>query len=488
MKLTQITLAVAMLVTAGAVVAAPVTPLDIKNARTANTLDTTWLSGASAQAQVVYFGLRDTCDLNTVSIFTNDSTNTVAGSLGNFVAYACKVGTRTKVVYHTMDGGSFNAFAPHTNAIKLDRLAEISANTACTLNATTYVSGGYTANVYNKCARAGVGYTSSNNNVTSYNDTFGPVKPAGGFSDVESKLFGAQFVNDPANLGSEASAGLTQGFGVVVSTTLYRNLQVAQGIYASVAAATTGDTAFSPTNAPNITSAQYASIVSGSYAGDWSPILGSAGTGKTIYVARRVDTSGTQASSNAFFLKSPCSGDPVVGGSIPPLAADIASNVGATTTFAGAGRVFAGAGTTDIKVALNSAEVNGKFAIGVVSLENNPATETNAARKDYHFVKLDGIHPELNDTTYARAQMVSAAYPFQYESSYYVANDADAYGSALINSIVTKIATSTNCSTDPISRGLALTAGGKGVPASCVSTMVAKGTRSGNSCQAIQLF
>jgi hypothetical protein len=479
MKLTQITLAVAMLVAASAASAA-VTPADIATARAASKLDTTWLSGASAQAQVIYLGFRDTCDANSASIFTSDASATVPGGLGNFVAYACTSGGRTKVVYHTMDGGSFNAFAPHTNGIKLDRLKEISSNTTCALTVGT--------NVYNKCAKAGVGYTAADNNVTSYNDTNGPVKPAGGFSDVESKLFASLLLVDPANIGSEAPVGLTQGFGVVVNTTLYRNLQVAQGIYASVAAAITADPSFLAANAPNITSAQYTSIASGSYSTDWSPILGASGVGKTINLARRVDTSGTQAASNAFFLKNPCSGDPAIAGFLSPVASNIVSNVGATSTFAGTGNVFAGAGTTDVKVALNSAEANGKFAIGVVSLENNPAAETNAARKDYHFVKLDGIHPELADATYARAQLVSAAYQFQFESSYYVATAADAFGASLIPTIVTNIATATNCTTDPIARGLALTAGGTGVPASCVTTMVAKGTRSGNSCTAIQLF
>lgn len=508
MKMTQIALAVAMVATTAVASAAPVNTTDIGNARRDGLLDQTWISGASAQAQVIYAGFSATCDANTQSIFTSDASSaTTPGSLGNFVAYACTSGGRTKVVYHTMDGGSFNAYAPHTNGLKLDRLKELTAN-SFTL-AGTFTTGGSTANVYHAGSRAGVGYVSATGAVTGYNDSLAPTIPAGGFSDVESKLFGSQLNNDPTTVGTETPVGLTQGFGVVVNTTFYRTLQVNQGIFADIATATANDATFSPANAPNITSAQYASIVSGSYKKDWAPLLPvasgtSPGAGKAIYVARRVDTSGTQAASNAFFLKNPCSGDPAISGLLAPKKATVASNTASgfttTTPLASGLVVFAGAGTTDVKVALNAAETATKvvggvatsspnFAIGVVSLENAPSSETNAARKDYHYVKLDGIHPELGDTTYARAQLVSAAYQFQYESQSFIANTADAYGATLIGDIITQISTSTNCSTDPISRGLALTSGSaSSVPASCVATQVAKGTRSGNSCQAIQLF
>ena len=137
-------------------------------------------------------------------------------------------------------------------------------------------------------------------------DSLAPQLPVGGFSDVEASILPSTLGGgDVSSFGTEGQAYIGQVFGVVVSTPLYRALQTAQGVSASAISA---DTTFDPAIAPNITSAQYVSIAAqgGAYQTDWSPILGSVGTGHKVILARRVDTSGTQASSNAFFLKNPC--------------------------------------------------------------------------------------------------------------------------------------------------------------------------------------
>lgn len=239
-----------------------------------------------------------------------------------------------------------------------------------------------------------------------------------------------------------------------------------------------------------VASAQYASMAaqSSGYQTDWSPILGAAGTGKVVNVARRVNTSGTQASSNAFFLKNPCNGSPSVGGALAP--ATIADSVPGNFV------VTEGSSTGNVKTTLTSANTAGQFAIGVVSLENDWRVETSATNNQYRFVKVDGVHPEVgswdgvtlnsNGTPYysARTTALNGDYAFHMEMRSFVANTADAFGAALIPTIAAALGNPANCADVP--RGLTLNPLGG---SSCtVGVEVAKHTRFGNNCQATQLF
>jgi hypothetical protein len=506
MQVKQIILAVAATLVAGQVLAAPVTKAEILAAGT--NVDQTWLSGASAPNFNIYDAYAKGCDVNTVAIFTNAATTaTATGTSGNFNAYVCRRSGKISIAYHTTDGGSFNAFAPHLTGtapdgsampVSLKRIADL-ATIACTPNATPYtppatadyVSGGQTVPVYTSCVTV--------------TPTTAPTKPAGGFSDVEPAMFGT----DVSSAGTVGDANVQQAFGVAVTTKLYRALQVAQGIYATEALANTNDASFLPANAPNLTSAQYISIISdgGGYQTDWAPILGTAGAGKNVYVARRVATSGTQAASNAFFLQNPCaSGAP--GGNIPPAGQ---SGVAGSTYFN-----TLNSGSSDVRnmlIAINGGTyahddngptvaggnilpVNGAnqgFGIGVLSVEND---DNNA---NWKYVKLDGVHPEgrigtrngvaesAASTTAAaagRATMMEGDYKFVMEMKSFVANTADAFGAALIPTIVTQMSGPADCAATP--RGLAISpvAG-----SSCaVGAQVSKGAKLGNTCQPNQLF
>lgn len=466
MQIKQIVLAVGAVLVAGQAAAAAVTQADIVAARAANTLQEAWLSGASAPTFNVFDGFARGCDAGTVAIFhTGTAANLKPGSTGNFMGYACTRSGVVSVMYHTVDGGSFNAYAPHLSGTapdgtsmpaQLKRVKDL-GTVSCTGTGTW---NGYTE--YKGCASV-VGATAGDN---------APALPAGGFSDVEAGLFGV----DVSAAGAEADANVTQVFGVAVSKNLYRELQVAQGIYASVAAANTADPSYDPVNAPNITKAQYTSIVelSGGYQTDWSPILGTAGVGKNVYLARRVATSGTQASSNAFFLNNPCASG-TTGGLVAPAGA---SN--STTNFI----VTEGSGTGNVKTALTNAGTAGNFAIGVVSVENNWRTDS-AANEGYRFVKVDGVHPEAGDTTYGRTAAINGAYAFQMEMKSFVANSAvGTFGETLIGEIATALGNPGDCADVP--RGLFLNpAGGS----SCtVGTEVGKGTKFGNNCSPVQMF
>ncbi len=455
-------------VTAAEVLAAPLT-------------SKTWISGASAPTYVVYAGWALGCDANTQRVFTASSVSgTVkpgASAMGNYMAYACKRGGVVSVLYHTIDGGSFNAYAPHLTGTAPDGTAMPTAmkrvqnlgTTACSSSASFVFPStpAQTVPVSGTCSLSGAVQTDG-----------GPAKPAGGFSDVEGALWGI----DVSAAGTEGEAYVNQVFGLAVSTNLYRQLQVAQGIYTgatnaiAVANANAADPNYDPVNAPNISSSQYVSIAqfNGGYQTDWQPILGTAGVGKNVYLARRVATSGTQASSNAFFLENPCASGAPQGQLNPATSAD------STGTFI----VTQDASTGGVKTKLTNANTAGNFAIGVVSLENT----WRGTSDGYRFVKVDGVHPEAGDDPVnggmARNSSVNANYNFVMEMKSFVANTADSFGATIIPTIAAALGNPALCSDVP--RGLFLNpAGGS----SCaVGAQVGKGTKFGNNCSPVQLF
>lgn len=465
MQFKQIALAVAATLVAGHAAAAAVTQADIVAARSAGTLQEAWLSGASAPTFNVFDGFSRGCDAGTQAIFTNATSAGKPGSIGNFMGYACTRGGVVSAMYHTVDGGSFNAYAPHLTGTAPDGTSMPAQLRRVRNLGTVSCTGTGTWNsipVRTGCAIA-VGATVGDS---------APALPAGGFSDVEAALWGI----DVSAAGTEADANVSQVFGIAVSKNLYRELQVAQGIYASVAAANAGDATYDPANAPSISKAQYTSIAQsgGGYQTDWSPILGAAGASKNVYLARRVATSGTQASSNAFFLENPCASGAALG---QIGAAGVADS---SATFI----VTEGSSTGNVKTTLTNAGNAGNFAIGVVSVENNWRTDA-AASEGYRFVKVDGVHPEAGDTVFGRTTAINGAYAFQMELKSFVASTAGGtFGETLIGEISSALGNPANCADVP--RGLFLNpAGGS----SCtVGTEVGKGTKFGNNCSPVQMF
>ncbi|MCB5190618.1 hypothetical protein LG198_07760 [Methylobacillus arboreus] len=474
MQVKQLILAIAATFAAGSVLAAPVTPAQIGAARTAGTLQETWISGASAPTFNIYSGFALGCDANSISLFSNASSDTSVrpGSLGNYAAYACTRGGRVSVVYHSVADGSWNAYAPHIDGTQLQRLRRLEqAN--CQV-----ATGSFPGHVnYKSCTLVNPAATPDG----------AVVKPAGGFSDVEASLFGF----DVSSAGTEAEAYVGQTFGIAVSVPLYRALQVAQGIYASVAAANAADAAFSPANAPNISSAQYTSIIArdSGYQNDWSPILDSAGAGRAIYLERRVHTSGTQASSNAHFLHNPCAEGTSAG--LP-----VAGAADSTSSFI----VTEHSGSGNVKTTLTTRGTNNQFAIGVLSLENNWRSDSSS-QNGYRYVKLDNVHPEAgtfdgngngtpDGVEFARETAINGDYPFQIELRSFVANTADAFGAQLIPEITAALGNPANCADVP--RGLTLNPLGGSICSSAAVPgelqVTAKGTRFGNNCAPQQLF
>jgi len=511
MKFTKIALAVACVLGSAQVFAAAVTPAQISAAQTAGTLQQAWITGASAQVPSIYRGWVGSgtsvgCDPGTNTIFTNQaasSSNVAPGSIGNFFAYACTIGGKVSVLYHTVDAGSLYAYAPHTVGAVLARLKFPGTGNGCNATTVTYTDptdSNNNATEYKGCSLVGAALpatgiatpaTNAANTTALGADPLGPQKPVGGFSDVEAAILptalgGGSAVNA---VGTENQAMIGQVFGVVVSTPLYRALQVAQGIYASTAAAASSDPTYDPANAPNITSEQYTSIAAqgGGYQTDWSQIVGSAGTGHKVILARRVATSGTQASSTAFFLKNPCANG-LTASLVPAGAADTTSASGSTAPGI---EVYEASGTGNVKQRLTTAANStgtDNFAIGVVSMENNWRVETVGGGSElYRFVKLDGVHPEAGDLTFARVSATNGNYPFHMESHYFVANSATGFGATILPAITAALATPpTAASCAVFSRGLTLNPLGGSI--CTVGAQVHKGTSLGNSCSPIQLF
>jgi hypothetical protein len=489
MNITKIAFALAAL-SVSTMAAAGITPAQIEAARGAGTLDQAWIAGASAPTRSIYEGWVKGCQAGTGSIFTAQAasnTSTAPGSLGNFFAYACTRGTRTSVLYHTVDGGSLNAFTPFTNGTKLARLSYFGGNaTSCAKQATGYTDASNTANnadLYKGCAQSGAAVALDANGVqTSANrginaaaltaDALAPQQIVGGFSDVEPALFSAAIGGgNVSNFGTVSNAFLGQAFGVAVSNPLYRRLQQVQGL-------TESGTSFTPALAPSLTRGQIASILADGgavqTAESWFPILGVEDDEKVI-IQRRVDTSGSQASSNVFFLGNPCLG----GSALLP-----------ATTTSGNYQVVLNSGSGNVKTNITTASnaaAGSRYAIGVLSLENDPTLE-NAANKDYHYIKIDGAHPETGDVVNARLGAASGAYPFHMEAKAFVANSAPAgFQRTIVTTIVNALKNPTSAACATLPRGLTLNPDGGNT--SCVAGVVrAKFTNFGNNCAPAVLF
>lgn len=490
MKMKQIALLVAGLSVSGMTLAASVTPADIDAARANSTLQQAWITGASAPTQTVYEGWVRGCDAGTNAIFTT-STSTSAtrpGSIGNYSAYACTRSGIVSVLYHTLDGGSLNAYTPHTIGSVLARIKFVGTGSGCSTTPVAYsdtVNPSNNADVYRNCTQIGANLpatgattaTNTTNSAALAADPNAPQVPVGGYSDVEAALFSASIGGgNVSSRGVETDAGVGQVFGVAVSIPLYRALQAAQGL------SDVDSNTYDPLNAPNINSSQYASIASASGTTTWDVLL--PGNTNTVKIARRVDTSGTQSSSNAFFLKNPCASG--INQSLP-----VADNTHNQTGY----EVVLHSGSGNVKTALttasNAANAADQFSIGVLSAENNWRVDS-ASSAGYRYLKVDGVHPEAGDTDRARVTAANGDYKFHMEMKQFVRNDYSgvpaktAFEGRVLGEITSALSNppANTCATFP--RGLTLNpANGS----SCtVGAQVAKVTNLGKNCAAAIQF
>ena len=194
-----------------------------------------------------------------------------------------------------------------------------------------------------------------------------------GVSDEEPKLLvdAGAAAGDYTKLNSYGLNVVT--FGVPVSLGLYHALQDAQYGAACKGAAGVSpfDAAgFSTTEAcmPSLSKSQIASIFTGQLV-DWSELgLNNPSGDNTVYVARRVFSSGTQTGSRAFFLNDPCTPGAAqfISGDIAE--ANNAPNACNAANYFGA-RVFEGSGSGDVESCVTNHDRNGRWVISINSTE-----------------------------------------------------------------------------------------------------------------------
>lgn len=327
MKLNQIALAVATVCAAPAAFA--LTPAQVNN-----TTVRLWLSGASAPTASVYKGVLTLCEGMQYrdaqgGLHTNPGTLNAhlylegAGATGlpgagggDRMAYTCRVGTddaragslegRDVVVFHTIEGGSFNYVTPHiaiagegplpntlgaggtqvpytidndnipgqlrrtSNIEGLGTGANTCANTAFvfaaaspTLPANTAGNGqavfvdisgqSNVVRVYRGCPTFNQVFTPNQPLRTAV--TQNPDRPEGGFSDTEYLMnqLNLAVATQLTAIGGEVATNIGQVFGAGVSFPLYFRLQ--QNDIAAGRIAATCDDAPSTSGAPNLTAA-----------------------------------------------------------------------------------------------------------------------------------------------------------------------------------------------------------------------------------------
>jgi hypothetical protein len=309
----------------------------------------------------------------------------------------------------------------------------------------------------------------------------------GGFNDIEYSGF-AQSVRNTvpglddvvANLTANA-IGTAQAFGVAASDALYTAMFDAQKTSGFIPASCVVTDTNIPACVPSIGKGQMASIMSNSTtsaaktqgAKFLAPQLAN---GLELRYARRVDTSGTQASAVNYFLgignmstplsvfadpsnrTSPSATVATSGCNVGDLRGPAATDNEVDTAFVAAGqinlcdrkvgnlRTLAAPGTGDVRNELNKATILGgavNYAIGVMSAENDSATFRNTANVStpttWKWLRVQGAPVGENSKPGSagntnRNTMISGEYDFYYESYTYTKPSAenDALMSALI--------------------------------------------------------
>lgn len=391
---------------------------------------TTTIYGAGASAvknAVQLLVLKDYCAAGAISFYDNGTATISAGGQpgGATFVISCSTSSTSGITASTIDigydtsGGSWKAFTAVNTALYTaagSQNAAKNANPVASVSLTgcsgpqsvtmAVLGNSFAINYYYNCpTRALVPGT----DVVSF-----------GLTDVEGSLFLSTTDNQPLvnnswattsvgpvpifssfGLGTELSGFPQQVFGVVfgigASPKLYSALQADQIATGLLPSTCTAGTVSSPasTCAPTITRAQYASIVGASGGAMNASVAGlftTAPTLSTFELARRDQGSGTQASSNAFFLNDGCA----TANTEPPLSPQLPYGSAGNVSF------NATTGAVQGKIEVPTLDGGTGFAIGVISVENESKWTGGAG-----FLKLDGFYPSAANAAAGRYSYVS---------------------------------------------------------------------------------
>lgn len=367
-------------------------------------------SGSSASKNNVKVGLTNLCTAagGVLTEFTDGSSNvstyTCASAALTGATYAAATaknfsGTAFAELRLNVTGGSFTAVC---------LLDNWPAGTACAT-----VNTGGAADKYADPTTIGAG---ANTAATDNAPPVGSVK-VGGIMDVEPAAWPAA-VTAGLTLPTAQPAGFAQVFSPAASIDLYNAMFKDQGLSSVSGCSVDGSgnpTVFTPACTPVIGRAQITTILQNNTfnaaysngANFLAPSQIAAGT--NLNYARRVDTSGTQASAQAYFLNINCgvqSYDVIPAGS---------GNAGTDGT--GAITVFAFPTTGGVRTQLNSAAGSGSYSFGLMSGENNQGGS------NWKWLRLDGgaMFESSNPGTAGQTNANSAIagrYDYWFDSKY----------------------------------------------------------------------
>ncbi|CAD5373510.1 conserved exported hypothetical protein [Rubrivivax sp. A210] len=205
----------------------------------------------------------------------------------------------------------------------------------------------------------------------------------GGANDVQPEFFPLATIGNNTLFPSTA-IGIAQVFGVAASSALYDAMfadQKASGLIpASCNLADTGISYCIPSiGKPQMATIMADSAFNSAYLRGVGFLAGAALDGVELRYARRVDTSGTQASAQNYFLGLPCSKGEL---SIVPEPTTDDEVGGLKDALINSIRVMAAGGTGDVRTELNKP---GLYVIGVMSGENNQAAQS------WKWLRVNGV-------------------------------------------------------------------------------------------------
>jgi hypothetical protein len=320
-----------------------------------------------------------------------------SASNDNFASYVCATGAVTLANYATATYGNFGPGIPFKEIrINVDQGS---------FSAIQQVNG------------VSLAYF---NPATGSNFTPAPasINRLGGALDVEPTAFPVETIGTLSIPAGVEALGVGQAFGVAASQKLYNDM------FAFQKAATGGATVSKPIPStclvtdtsrleciPTISRGQMATIMAdeaGNSANNKGAefLVGAAGAGQELGYARRVDTSGTQAAAQNYFLGNVCSATAI------PV---VAQGNGAIGDVPGALLRIYGLGSTgNVRTLLND---NTKYSVGVVSGENNQTGQ------NWKWLRVQGAALGENATPASAGitnatSVVNGGYDFYFEATY----------------------------------------------------------------------
>lgn len=406
MKLSKISLATAAVC---GVMSAPALAIDASQYD--NTVVNVYVTGATALDAGLLEATLKICQAGTLTRYAA-SNQFVYFCTADGATSGLTAGTKLAVYKHSV-GGSGNGVQPVNSGaalpfLKLSDGAAFGAQFPATAVATS--AGGFT---YSNALISTAGSTSPVSNV------------AIGISDLEPAFFENDVVVDLPNLTSEPLASVI--FGVPVTRNVYEALQAAQGL-------TVGS--LTEANLPTLNTPQLTTVYT-QVGKTWNAVTRGAitipgtvaqGAGR-VFVARRVDTSGTQKTFEALFARTP---NGLIGKSInngsdgltpdlfvsgPEAADNTAANTLANATLPIAGTppanlVINNSGGGNVVFTLNRFQAQGKGGVGILATDAIISTSGNtaAAADNIRFVKINGVAPTV-------ANVINGSYPYYADAS-----------------------------------------------------------------------